>query len=580
MTNRETKSALIMKLRFCLLAFFFGVSLNSFAASVPLEVTPIAPERVETRGAVTFADFGRAAYGNLQLTLPSSATATTLTVRLGEKLADDGSLDRKPPGSVNYREVQLVTRDGSGVYQLVIPSKKFHLGAASVKTPASIGEVTPFRYVEIENSTTPLTAADLRQLAVHAPFNDSASTFTSSDDTLNAVWSLCKYTMKATTTFGVYIDGERERIPYEGDVYINLLSHYACDLDPRVARATFAHLLKHPTWPTEWSLHMPMIAEADYDATGDPVLAAQHYDAIKKKLLLNKAGADGLLRASAIVDWPPVERDGYNDGVVDPREKKQVGPEVNTVANAFYYRALRSMARLATALKKDSEARDFTAKADQVYAAFNATFFDTTRRIYIDGQGSTHASLHANMFPLAFGLVPAERRAAVLDFVQSRGMACSVYGAQYLLEALYENGRADYALSLMAAHSNRSWCHMIEQGSTMTLEAWNPRVKPNLTWNHAWGAAPANIISRYLLGVRPLSPGYTQILIAPQPGTLTSMQGQVPTPRGPVGVSWEKSPVARFTIDVPPGTPAQFVLPGRAPESLAPGRHLIRLSTP
>lgn len=580
MTNREITPALIMKLRFCLLAFFFGISLNSFAESVPLEVTPVAPVRVETRGAVTFADFGRAAYGNLQLTLPASAPATTLTVRLGEKLADDSSLDRKPPGSVNYREVQLVTHDGGGVYQLAIPSKKFHLGAASVKTPASIGEVTPFRYIEIENSPSPLTAADLSQLAVHAPFNDSASAFTSSDDTLNAVWALCKYTMKATTTFGVYIDGERERIPYEGDVYINLLSHYACDLDPRVARATFAHLLKHPTWPTEWSLHMPMIAEADYDATGDPVLAAQHYDAIKKKLLTHKAGPDGLLRASAIVDWPAAERDGYNDGIVDPREKKQVGPEVNTVANAFYYRALRSMARLATALKKDSEARDFTAQADQVYTAFNATFFDTARRIYIDGQGATHASLHANMFPLAFALVPSERRAAILDFVQSRGMACSVYGAQYLLEALYENGRADYALSLMTAHNNRSWWHMIEQGSTMTLEAWNPRAKPNLTWNHAWGAAPANIITRYVLGVRPLSPGYTNILIAPQPGTLTSMNGQIPTPRGPVGVAWEKSPVPRFTIDVPPGTTAQFVLPGRAPESLAPGRHLIRLSTP
>ena len=34
---------------------------------------------------------------------------------------------------------------------------------------------------------------------------------------------------------------------------------------------------------------------------------------------------------------------------------------------------------------------------------------------------------------------------------------------------------------------------MIEVGSTMTLEAWDAKYKPNLTWNHAWGAAPANI---------------------------------------------------------------------------------------
>jgi hypothetical protein len=105
----------------------------------------------------------------------------------------------------------------------------------------------------------------------------------------------------ATTAFGIYIDGERERVAYEGDSYINLLSHYACDLDPSVARHTFEHLLKYPTWPTEWSLTMPMIAEADYEATGDPVLAARQYETLKGKLMMNKAREDGLIRASAIV---------------------------------------------------------------------------------------------------------------------------------------------------------------------------------------------------------------------------------------------------------------------------------------
>ena len=79
------------------------------------------------------------------------------------------------------------------------------------KTPPEVGEVTPFRYVEIEGSPLPLEKSALRQLFVHAPFDDSASSFDSCDATLNAVWDLCKHTMKATTAFGVYIDGERER---------------------------------------------------------------------------------------------------------------------------------------------------------------------------------------------------------------------------------------------------------------------------------------------------------------------------------------------------------------------------------
>ncbi|MBW8781891.1 MAG: family 78 glycoside hydrolase catalytic domain [Verrucomicrobia bacterium] len=551
-----------------MLIFLLGSVLNCFAEPVPLEITPVAPVRLETRGNVCFADFGQAAFGNLQITFREPVPAGKLTVRLGEKLNATGAIDRQPPGSVNVREIELVTSADQRVYQLTIPSKKFHLGAASVKTPPAIGEVTPFRYAEIENAPEALTAASLRQLAVHAPFADDASAFECSDPTLNAVWALCKHTMKATTAFGIYIDGERERIPYEADAYLNLLSHYACDLDPRMARATFTHLLAHPTWPTEWSLHMPMMADADYEATGDPVMAADHYDALKKKLLANKAGPDGLLRASAIVDWPAAERDGYNDGVVDQREKKQVGPEVNTVANAFYYHALRCMARLALALQKPDDARAFTAQADRVYQTFNTAFFDPVRGVYTDGVGSAHASLHANMFPLAFGLVPPERRPTVADFVQSRGMACSVYGAQYLLEGLYQAGRPDAALRLMTSHDERSWWHMIELGSTMTLEAWGAKAKPNLTWNHAWGAAPANILTRFVLGVRPLEPGYTRLLIAPQPGMLTSLSGKVPTPLGAVLVTFSTDAHSQsLVIEVPPGAKARVILPGPAATS-------------
>ena len=401
--------------------------------------------------------------------------------------------------------------------------------------PSAIGNITPFRYAEIEGAPADLGAANLRQLAVHTAFDDDASSFVSSDETLNAVWDLCKHTMKATTAFGVYVDGERERLPYEADAYINMLSHFAVDLNPEIARYTLEYLLAHPTWPTEWSLHLPMIAAQEYRATGDKALAARNYDALVAKLMMDKARAsDGLLRASAIVDWPAPERDGYNNGVADPNKPQQVGPMINTVANAFYYHSLREMAMLARALDKTNDADNFDTRAAQVYKAFNATFFDKTRGIYIDGEGSNHASLHANMFALAFDLVPDERQKKVADWMESRGMAASVYGAQYLLEALYKSGRDDYALSLMNSREQRSWWNMIRGGSTMTWEAWDPKFKPNLTWNHAWGAAPANIIARYLVGVAPIGAGYEKISIAPQPGTLASFDAKIPTARGPV----------------------------------------------
>ncbi len=571
------------------LSAVFVLALSATAGeTVPLQITEVAPVRVEARGQTLFADFGKDVYGNLKVEFAGEPSATELSVRLGEKLTERGAIDRQPPGSVNYREVKLATKPGQRVYQLTIPSKPFHKGKASVRTPSEIGEVTVFRYVEIEGVALEPKSVALRQLFVHAPFNDDASSFECSDETLNAVWNLCKHTMKATTAFGVYIDGERERIPYEADAYINQLSHYACDLDPLVARATVAHLLAHPTWPTEWSHHMPMMAAADYVATGDVVLARKHYDALKAKLLMDKTRKDGLLCASAIVDWPGGERDGYNNGVADPKKKQQVGPMINTVANAFYYHALNQMTLLARALNKTDDARDFEQKAKQVCESFHRVFFDSTRGIYTDGEGSAHASLHANMFALAFDLVPKERTAKVADFVQSRGMACSVYGAQYLLEALFAAGKDKYAVELMSAKTPRSWWHMIESGSTMTWEAWDAKFKKNLTWNHAWGAAPANILSRFVLGVRPVEAGCAKLLIAPQPGALAWVRGKVPTAIGPVTLKIENAETFRLEVELPPNAHASVVLPRRKQNQLwldgkpaswnvplPPGRHVL-----
>ena len=98
-------------------------------------------------------------------------------------------------------------------------------------------------------------------------------------------------------------------------------------------------------------------------------------------------------------------------------------------------------------------------------------------------------------------------------------------------------GLPDAAIALMTNESDRGWLNMMRVGSTITLEAWDAKYKPNLDWNHAWGAAPANIIPRYVLGVRPLEAGYGKILIDPQLEPLQHIEGVVPTIRGAVSVS-------------------------------------------
>ena len=113
-------------------------------------------------------------------------------------------------------------------------------------------------------------------------------------------------------------------------------------------------------------------------------------------------------------------------------------------------------------------------------------------------------------------------------------MACSVYAAQYLLEGLFQHDRSDAALALVTAPGERSWKHMLDSGTTITWEAWDQKFKPNQDWNHAWGAAPANLLPRFILGVQALTPGWSRAVIRPFPGTLKQAEGKVPTPRGAV----------------------------------------------
>ena len=554
------------------------------ARLVETRVAPAAVRRLDD--GMLFVAFPRAAFGTLTVAMEPQAQAVTLTVHLGEKLDARGRLDRQPPGTIRYRCVRQTVAPGEAACRLLIPPDARNTGPAAIRMPEPIGVVMPYRYVEIE-SADGIDPAGIRQVAVHYPFDDEAADFACDNETLKAVWDLCKYTIKATTFCGVYVDGDRERIPYEGDAYISQLGHYGVDHEYDFARTSTAYMIAHPTWCTEWHLHSVMMAWMDYLYTGQREALEPHYEALCAKTLIDFAREDGLISVDPslrtpemearlephfargvikrdirdVVDWPP---GSFTDGGTGERDNHEMRP-VNTVVNAFHAHALRLMARIAGVLGYDADQRRFAGQAERVVTAINAQLFDAGRGVYIDGEGSSHASLHSNMFMLAFDLVPGKCKLSVVAFVKSRGMACSVYGAQHLLDALYLNGEADHALDLMTARHDRSWWNMIQAGSTMTLEAWDWRYKNNLDWNHAWGAAPANIIPRYVLGVRPIAPGFSEILIQPQPGSLTWARGRVPTNRGPVDVEIRNEPGLPFELrfSLPEGIRARVGIPSR-----------------
>lgn len=541
------------------------------------------------RDNVLFYDFGRSAFAVPEINYSweknnSTIYNDTIWVYLGEKAVGD-SIDQHPGGGILFKRYQFVVEPGVHSEVLQLPRFK-PTYPHSQAMPAHMPEVTPFRYVEIHSNNPDINIENVTQHALYYEFDEEASFFTSSDERLNAVYDLCRYSVKANTFNGDYAASERERMMYEADCYIHQMSHYAVDREFAIARYSLENMIYHATWPTEWIFHTILMAHADYWHTGNTEVIEKHFPELVAKLMLSLASENYLISTKTgkqtpeflksihfngkqlndIVDWPNAGGGKTKEGAVGMGAKGEADnydfTDFNTVVNAFHYKALLAMADMAEAIGKDNEADQYKERAILVKKSFNDAFLSVEKGIYVDGIGTSHSSLHANMYPLVFGLVDEVNKPKVIDFIKSKGMACGVYGANHLLEALFNDKEAEYALSLLTSDSDRSWLNMLRVGSTITTEAWDNRYKANNGWSHAWSASPAHIIPRKIMGVEPLLPGFEKIRIAPQPGDIMEAKCKVPTIKGPVFVHFNQKPnIFNLDFEIPANTTVKVVLP-------------------
>jgi alpha-L-rhamnosidase len=87
----------------------------------------------------------------------------------------------------------------------------------------------------------------------------------------------------------------------------------------------------------------------------------------------------------------------------------------------------------------------------------------------------------------------------------------------------------------------------------------------------------------YVGGIRQAtnSVGWKEILVAPSPGSLTSAESAVQTPRGRVVSRWQKEGATfALEVEVPKGVKATAVLPSGTRKTLRSGKQTIREPMP
>lgn len=462
-------------------------------------------------------DFQKAAYAQLELEL-DGRVQDLVEVVLAEYAEGGQAVHR--PGWTTFKIDNIRLSPDQTTYRFRIPAHQGAYGAfPHVETPADFGgEVAVFRYVEINHYYGP---AKVRRIEFYSDVPEDAAHFDSSDDRLNQVWEFCKYSILATSIFPCYVDGERERMPYEGDAYITQLSHFCCGSDYAIAERTIDHFMANGdhTWPTEWHLVTPLLVKDFLLYSGNREALRRWLPRLYAKTLPNMLREDGLLVPKGIVwdiiDWPEGDRDGYDFGAT------------NFVPNAYRCAALKALHEL-------DKNTDYLVEYNKYSDIIRKTMLKAG--IFVDSPNSVHTSLHTALFALRFGIAEPAEVPALQTILREKGMACSVYVAQFLLETCFMNGLDDLGMRLLTSDGAHSWFNMMREGSTLAMEAWGEADKPYQDWSHPWGTAPANIIPRFVAGIRPTAPGFASFVVKPAPAAPRQFLCRHPTPWGAIEV--------------------------------------------
>ncbi|MGE9267376.1 MAG: family 78 glycoside hydrolase catalytic domain [Verrucomicrobiales bacterium] len=452
-------------------------------------------------------------------------------------------------------------------------------------------EYLGFRYLAFEG-VPELQAEDVRLIHRHSELDAAASGFESPNDTLNAVWALMKHSLYTCAQEEFVDTPTREKGGFLGDAAIQSIVAMPVLGERKLTQRTMREFLDsmRQHWSAEelrgrmnavypnadgardipdYTQAYPLWVWRYYLETGDRAFLAEAYPYLQdiaayvKRHLGSRGLVEKLTGGSGsyefgIVDWPPNMRYGYD-----------VETTANTVVNGWAYVDFHLLAGISRVLENEAEALAYAADAEKLRAALNAQLLSSGR--YYDGlkasgELSSHASQHANIIPLAMGIVPEDARESVLEHVKSLDMRVGMITVSWLLRALGEEGEGAALVDLLTNPEQDGWARCLARGATATWEAWDAD-EVGHSQSHAWGAAGLEAYTRYLLGIFPTQPQYEEVRIAPVDcgEKLPWARGWLETERGRIEVAWERK-VGSWEMEVrlPDNVRAHVSLPAGA----------------
>ena len=427
-----------------------------------------------------------------------------------------------------------------------------HLEIYETSATDSILELSKaFRYIQIVTSEK-VSIQDVSMLFEYADVEDKGS-FKCSDERINEIYEVAKYTFHLTTR-EFFIDGiKRDRWIWSGDANQSyLMNYYLTNDSPTVERTMVALRGKDPVTAhintiMDYSLYWFLSIYDYYLYSGDPTFIKQFYPRMQSLMeyCLSRRNENGMMEGLA-GDWVFID---WAEGL-----SKEGAVSFEQVLLA---RSLESMSLCAEIAGNPEDSSKYDALAKELKSQIFETYWDSGKgalvHSVVNGKPTDNVTRYANMFGIFFDYFNDSQKQAVKNKVLLNDAVQQIvtpYMRFYELEALCAMGEQDYVLDEIRAY----WGGMLDLGATSFWEEYNPDKEGSehlamygrefgKSLCHAWGASPIYLLGKYYLGVKPTKPGYETYDIKPVLGDLKWMEGTVPTPNGKIDLYCSKKEI-------------------------------------
>jgi hypothetical protein len=426
-----------------------------------------------------------------------------------------------------------------------------------------------FRFIriEIETSDDQMTLYMPNYIETGYPLEEKSWIRTDQEWT-GKIWEISKRTLKLCM-FETYMDCPYyEQLQYIMDTRTQILFTYMLSGDTRLAKRTISDFnasvmsmgLMQARYPSEYphiipgfSLYWICMLEDYYWQTGDISILKRYRSVIDGILdwFDRKTGDLGLVENLGyweLVDW--VIEWSHLQGV--PAATLE-GP--STIQNLHYVYGLQVAARINRLVGRPGLANEYETRAENLSRLAEKLCWSESIGMYREGPSYEEYTQHAQIWAVLTGLAKGEKATKIMAkaITEPDVLQCSFAMQFYLFRALDEAKLYHETEDLW-----QIWKELLDLRLTTIFEA--PAMPRSDC--HAWGALPLYEFTTRFLGVRPLAPGWEEILIEPKAFFIKEIQGVVHTPKGDVMIQCQTKEEKLILSGEAPNVSVLIRLPG------------------